>query len=217
MAEMELGQGVAALQSRAKIAEYAIVAVIAATVLLFLTSLLEFFGMVDYNAQSLDDLSLIAGLIAVAFILMYLISAVTVCMWIYRAHDNLRAAGFELEYTPGWSVGWYFIPFANLIMPFNVMKEQWNTTFSNGDSYTSEAPSIITMWWVSYVVGSIFGNIGGVVQEASNYTGSGNTIGIFLNMGSAVLTIVSAWCLLTLIRQITAGHRDGLVLSDTFT
>ena len=217
MAEMELGQGVAALQSRAKIAEYAIFAVIAATVLLFLISLLEFFGMVDYNAQSLDNLFVIVVLITVAFTLIYLISVVTICMWIYRAHDNLRAAGFELEYTPGWSVGWYFIPFANLIMPFKVMKEQWNTTFSNGDSYTSEAPSIITIWWVSYVVGNIFEAVAEHLTRRSIYAGSGNTIGIFLGMGSTVLTIVSAGCLLTLIRQITAGHRDGLVLSDTFT
>ena len=188
------------------------------TALILLTEILELFGIVEYaGLQPPDTLSEIATLILVAFIPISLISVVTVCMWVYRAHDNLRAANFELEHTPGWAVGWYFIPLANLIKPFQVMKEQWNTTFFQDDRYTSEAPSIITVWWASYIVSNILGNVAARLQEASNYTGSGNTTGILLNMGSSVLWIVSAWCLLTLIRQITAGHRDGLLLADTFT
>jgi hypothetical protein len=37
--------------------------------------------------------------------------AVAVLKWIYRANANARALGAkDMKFTPGWAVGWYFVP-----------------------------------------------------------------------------------------------------------
>jgi hypothetical protein len=44
--------------------------------------------------------------------------------WLYRVFRNLPAIGARnLEFSPGWAIGWWFIPFANLVQPYKVVKE----------------------------------------------------------------------------------------------
>ncbi len=50
-------------------------------------------------------------------------------MWIYRANFNARQLGAKnMKFTPGWSVGYYFIPFLNLWRPYQAMKEIWKAS-----------------------------------------------------------------------------------------
>ncbi len=44
-------------------------------------------------------------------------------IWVYRANRNAHCLGAEgMEYSPGWSVGWFFVPVACLVMPYNVLE-----------------------------------------------------------------------------------------------
>src|SRR5262245_15752446 len=55
-----------------------------------------------------------------------LVAVVLFCVWIYRASRNAGALGaVGMKYGPGWSVGWFFVPFASLFMPFLVLRELW--------------------------------------------------------------------------------------------
>jgi hypothetical protein len=70
-----------------------------------------------------------------------LVSIIAVAMWIHRAHANLYEAGAEgLQFTPGWAVGWYFIPFANLFKPFQAMRELWTRSHAEDDPFGKPAP-----------------------------------------------------------------------------
>src|SRR4030095_8115621 len=59
-------------------------------------------------------------------LLTALASFVSLLVWIYAAHANLPAlnAG-PLEFSPGWAVGWFFIPIANLVKPYQAVVEIW--------------------------------------------------------------------------------------------
>ena len=49
---------------------------------------------------------------------------VTFLVWLHRASRNLHLlSGRQMRFTPGWAVGWWFIPFANLVMPYKVVRE----------------------------------------------------------------------------------------------
>jgi hypothetical protein len=89
------------------------------------------------------------------------------CLWIYRANRNLYKHQLHgMEFTPGWSVGWFFIPIATFWMPFRAMREIWkgSTTIDNDDEKehwkTNEPSSILGVWWALYVGGRIFAYIG---------------------------------------------------------
>lgn len=79
--------------------------------------------------------------------------------WIFRAAWNLRHLGAKrLEYTPGWSVGWYFVPFANLVIPFRAMREIWLASHEP-TRWRETSVGTLTLWWTLWLAGNIIGNI----------------------------------------------------------
>ena len=50
---------------------------------------------------------------------LYGLSIAIFCWWLYRAASATRTLGAEgTEFTPGWTVGWVFVPIANVFMPY---------------------------------------------------------------------------------------------------
>jgi Domain of unknown function (DUF4328) len=63
----------------------------------------------------------------IVFLVGFVGSAVAVPMWMHRAYRNLPALRAQaLRWSPGWAAGGWFIPFANLVIPFQVMRELWH-------------------------------------------------------------------------------------------
>lgn len=57
----------------------------------------------------------------------------------------------EMFISPGWAVGWYFVPFANLFKPLQAMKEIWLESNRAGTSYESRGSAILGWWWGLFV------------------------------------------------------------------
>lgn len=111
--------------------------------------------------KSMDPLSIIAGIIGI-------VAIVFVCMWFYRAGQNLHLSGVKyLNYSPGWYVGWFFIPLVQIVMPFVTTIELWkaNASINNPDEHASWSSNklspLVIFWYVSFiamiVVGCYFG------------------------------------------------------------
>ena len=68
-------------------------------------------------------------LVGVFQIVIFVVSGILILMWKYRANFNAhQLGGTRMEFTPGWSIGWYFIPFSNLWKPYQAMKEIWKAS-----------------------------------------------------------------------------------------
>jgi hypothetical protein len=71
-------------------------------------------------------------------------------MWVYRANRNARALGAEeMRYTPASSVGWFFIPLANLFMPYLALREIWKASSPSRRTQWRRArvSPIFGAWW----------------------------------------------------------------------
>jgi len=78
------------------------------------------------TAQLLDTLVRIASLL---YLGIWIAAAILFLKWVYRSNRNAREMGVAgLKFTPGWAVGCYFVPFANLGLPFLAMREIWNAS-----------------------------------------------------------------------------------------
>lgn len=138
----------------------------------------------------------IYGLSAVANAIVFYISAFAVGMWIYRAHDNLTLFGLTgLEFTPGWSVGWFFVPFANLVKPYEAMRELWGRNL--GDRL--HAAALLPLWWGCFLVGGIAMTIGGLADRQSGDL----TLILGLTGVGSILRAASAVLLAIIIRKVT--------------
>ncbi len=70
-------------------------------------------------------------------------------IWQFFVHDLIaRTAGSPpLRFGRWASVGWWFVPFANLVMPYRVMQELWN----RADGLTSGSDDRrLRRWWVPW-------------------------------------------------------------------
>ena len=87
-----------------------------------------------------------------------LVTGVLWCIWQHRAHSNLRAFGRNgLRYTPGWAVGWWFIPFASLWKPLGAMSELWKSSEPTDDpnAWLRARPWwLLGLWWACWIGGT---------------------------------------------------------------
>jgi len=98
------------------------------------------------------------GIIAMVYFAVSIISGIMILKWIYRANYNARQLGAKgMKFTPGSSVGWYFIPVFALWKPYQAMKEIWKAS-SNPDNWSEvKASSILSWWWFFWLVNNFLG------------------------------------------------------------
>lgn len=96
--------------------------------------------------------------------LFLLIAAVPVVGWIYRAHANLHEAGLdELRYSPRWSVGSFFVPLVNLVVPFRAMRELHNRSHGEGPWQAASAVGDVTSWWACLISAIVVSTVAAMV------------------------------------------------------
>lgn len=80
--------------------------------------------------------------------------------WIVRAHRNLPALGAEnLDVRPGWAVGYFFVPIANLWKPYTAMRTLWQASRSAPRWDLEDAPWWLTAWWVIWLISAVLGQL----------------------------------------------------------
>ena len=87
-------------------------------------------------------------------------TAVAFLTWIYRANLNCRGFGAQnMRYTPGWAVGYYFIPFLNLFRPYQVMREIWQVSQNPADWEAQPVSPVLGWWWTAWLTSGVLGHI----------------------------------------------------------
>jgi len=104
--------------------------------------------------------------LAVNSVLIWVILAAGIVwlVWQHRAHSNLSSLGVAgLKYTPGWAVGWWFIPFANVVLPFLTVRELWKASDPESGSTEWLAQRTIPLlgfWWAGWLLTQVLFQIG---------------------------------------------------------
>ena len=77
----------------------------------------------DEEVTAHDDRVAMIGLLALA---VFVGSAVVWLIWFKRLYVNLPALGTKhRKHTAGWAVGAWFVPFLNLVRPYEIAQEIW--------------------------------------------------------------------------------------------
>jgi hypothetical protein len=91
----------------------------------------------------------------------YLLAAIVFLVWLHRAVANNFALGEQaLRFTPGWSVGWWFVPIVSFVRPFQVMSETWRASDprhlrSNPETRRRVGIAVIVVWWPVFLLGDL--------------------------------------------------------------
>jgi hypothetical protein len=194
----------------------ALVLLVAGMALVFLGANARYLGLA-YRARaglavSLEDVRASEDLVGVAFGLLYLSilpAGLAWFLWQHRAHANLRALGAEgLKYSPGWAVGWWFVPLANVVMPFVTMRELWKASDPGAAGVSWKllpTPRLLVMWWGAYLVGvQGLPSIAGNVTDAALPSPQQVVVRSWLFIAAAVVTVAAAGLAVAVVRGVQA-------------
>ncbi len=116
-------------------------------------------------------------LLALFWALAFYGTAVPFLIWFHRVHKNLRSLGNRgLIFTPGWAVGFFFVPLLNLVRPFQAMREAWHGSdpghmgldvASQGSKFGRRlgTPSLVGWWWALLLVPGPIGMFGLMIRS----------------------------------------------------
>ena len=94
-------------------------------------------------------------LITIVSLLLFIGAGICWWMWQHRAYANLRLIGSrDTEYTPGWSVGYWFIPIVNIFRPYQITSEIYRRSELQNvrDPIGGlSGPPLIGAWWFVYL------------------------------------------------------------------
>ncbi len=94
-------------------------------------------------------------------ILRFLVSAaafIVFLTWFFRMYKNLYLLGREhMRCTPGWAVGYWFIPFLNLIRPIQCVYDIWRAGALEGEPPVGYA--LFGWWWAAWIGSSVLAQV----------------------------------------------------------
>jgi hypothetical protein len=135
-----------------------------------------------------DSIVLRTAVLNLASFLVFFPTSAFFLAWFYRAYRNLAALDAKrLQYSPASAVWWWFVPFANLWMPYDAASEIWSFSRPLG---TRNRSALVGWWWAAWIAHNVCDSLSSVVfRRFSAATLNANW---FLPLGSDVLTLTAS-------------------------
>lgn len=130
---------------------------------------------------------------AVLQVLLLLVTGICFLIWTYRLSRNLRALGVTgLQFTPGWAVGYFFIPIVSLYRPYQIFREIWQGSDPGLAPRAGQAwrnirpPALLSFWWVLWMISNVVDRL---AAQTPNDVGA-TVVGAAFSLISAVLAVL---------------------------
>lgn len=165
-------------------------------------------------AQASDNRQQNIGLLYLA---VFLFSAILIGRWIYFANQNAHHLGYQnMQFTPGWSVGWSFIPIANLWKPYQVMQEIWVASSYHQKEDAEVSPPPLGWWWFLWLTSNISSRIAASVLLKAE-TIETFKLATFLSIFSDFFWLILCLTLLNVINKINHAQQQAQALRNQKT
>lgn len=180
-------------------------------------ALLDMTGVIDY--ESIEDettaldpgtavLLLAIGCTFLVYVVALLATIIVYCCWIHRANRNARALGAaDMQFTPGWCVGWWFIPVANIFKPYQAVAELFRASDPDAGEHwrTASVPAMLGTWWACWIICNVLGNLS--LKLSLREDPDMVTAGLWVDVIAAPIWVVAALLALKILRTIHANQQ----------
>jgi Domain of unknown function (DUF4328) len=142
--------------------------------------------------------------------LTQLVIVVLFIIWLYRAAKNNEALDRPApRFGPGWSIGAWFIPLANLVIPVMIVQDLWRgatLTSPRGDPRWRSAKGswLVGVWWTAWLLSLLrfVANNSGLHDSASlDDIENSNTVALAGVVATAVAAVLAAFVVWMLSRR----------------
>ncbi|WP_017445891.1 DUF4328 domain-containing protein [Gayadomonas joobiniege] len=149
------------------------------------------------------------GIIVYVYLAIFVVSGFLILRWIYFANYNVRKLGAsDLKFSPGWSIGFYFIPILNLWKPYQAMKEIWRASHHPNDWQSKEGTSLLVVWWAIWIISNTIDRF--VFRKSLNADELQEMIHLnLLTQLSDVISIVLSVVFLLIVKRVYAAQQES--------
>jgi hypothetical protein len=161
------------------------------------------------DASLLSRVDAFSGIGAVALLISYLLTLALVGHWFFRTNKNAHAVDATgwMTISPGWSVGWFAIPFANLVMPFRGLRQTLQVSTDLDAPEDVPVPLIMRLWWLCWIAMGVLGQLSFRLSLRANTLEEIANVSV-LNLAALPFDFIGVAALLWLIRHVTGlQHR----------
>jgi hypothetical protein len=123
----------------------------------------EFAGKSEITTQGEGIFALALVVVSILSIVIFLGTSISYCMWVYRSHKNLSSfKAAHLNFTPGWAVGWFFVPVMMLWKPFQAVVEITCASHPEADTENwpaQQTPTLLKWWWAAWIISQVLNRV----------------------------------------------------------
>lgn len=152
--------------------------------------------------------------LAVFEVLLYIATVVAFLLWLYRSHENLPSFGVRknsLEYSSGWAVGSFFVPFVTLVVPYRAIRELWSKSVPHAaDLFPHPSPpAFFPLWWAAWLINNFVGQAYLRLSWGEKLSPESSAL---FGAVTAVLNILAAILAIMVIREIDRQQLESAKL-----
>lgn len=125
------------------------------------------------------------GLLGIGLLAVYITTVVFFLRWLHLSVRTANALGHDIGVTPGWAVGWWFIPFANLVKPYHTVRGVLSAL--GGERAVHSAK--VGLWWTCWLGGNILSNVSTRMDGMSDLAPAIGLVASVVSTFAAVLAV----------------------------
>jgi hypothetical protein len=140
---------------------------------------------------------------------VFVIAGVFTLVWIHRTNRNAHVLSKGLKVSPGWAVGFFFVPIAFFWKPFQGVSETWRASSAPHDWASAPVPALLRWWWGLWLVSSIVGNLS--FRTGMNAHSAGALeVSDMLSVAYFLTQAVTAALLILIVRRLSGMQAQAL-------
>jgi len=162
-----------------------------------------------------------AGVAAIFNLLVLIATIIVFLIWEHRANSNLRPLGVPRpEFSSRWAVGSWFVPFLNLVVPFQIVRYIWrksdpDTVKANGGSgpwnYSGAGELTLKAWWGFWIAMGIVSRFSDRISFRISLRAkelSEHELASWAGIIASTLAVIAALLAISVVRGVTARQEE---------
>ena|SRR5438552_1503302 len=161
------------------------------------------------SGETMDTAWFLVSIVALFQLGLRILCIIFFLVWLYRAFNNLPVIGARnLQFSPGWAVGWWFIPFANLVQPYKIVKELYRESHVAA-LRASPVPSTenVGLWWGMFLTSGFALRVSDSMV-GSNSTGPSRYFPVAYLVGQMLFAAASVYVIL-IIKYVSSWQTEA--------
>ena len=113
----------------------------------------------EFTALIGNNLATVA-VIFIPLVILAIVQVIVFLCWVYRVCRNAHGMSHHaLSTSPGWAVGFYFIPIFNFFKPYMAIQDTYRSAIRPDNWKEAPRSQLILWWWLLGIGNYLFGQI----------------------------------------------------------